>query len=143
MSESSQASGFAALCAFVTDFAIESGDTASVITQSRCRTQGCGSTTFWMQVSEEEGVANRTCTACKQAAFIGDSDEHWATADIGDATCPCSKKIFELGIGYSLASDGEVLWMYVGAICVECSTPGVYADWSIDYEPSKGLLNQN
>ena len=124
----------------ILDFALGSTDEVSVVKQSRC--SECGGQRFWMQVSEEEGVANRTCTTCKRAVFIGDSSEHWADADVGDATCPCGKKIFQIAVGYNLTEVGEVRWMYVGAVCVACETAGTYTDWSIDYEPSKVLLDQ-
>ena len=39
---------------------------ANDVRQSRCI--GCDATTFWMECSEEDGVAKRTCTACKLQA---------------------------------------------------------------------------
>jgi hypothetical protein len=128
------------LQAYLVEFASGQGEPVEVVNHARCG--DCGGDTFWMQCSEEEGVANRTCTNCKRAVFVGDSDEHWESADVGDATCPCGKKVFRVAVGFHLAESGEVHWMFVGAICVSCSTPGVYTDWSIDYEPSKHLLEQ-
>jgi hypothetical protein len=127
------------LSAFIREFGGGGREPVSIVVQSRCAT--CHGSTFWMQCSEEEGVANRTCTDCKRAVYIGDSDEHWEAADVGDATCPCGKKVFHIGVGYCLTDAGEVAWMIVGASCVSCSNEGVYADWCIDYEPSKHLLD--
>ena len=128
------------LVGYVTEFGSAPGEPANFVVQSICR--ACQGTTFWMECSEEDGVARRTCTACHEMAFIGDSEDLWAEADVGDATCPCSKKIFEIVVGYCLDLNGEVDWMIVGAQCEACGHSGIYADWSIDYEPSKALLNQ-
>jgi hypothetical protein len=128
------------LVSFVTEFGDASGAPADRVIQSTCE---CSNTQFWMQCSEEDGVAMRTCTACKAVAFIGDSEEHWAEADTGDAQCPCGKKVFALAIGYCLDSNNEVTWMIVGAQCITCNEVGVYADWSIDYEPTKQLLERS
>ncbi len=126
---------------YVTEFGSAAGDPADHIVEVVCRK--CSGTTFWMECSEEDGVARRTCTSCHHMAYIGDSEELWAEADSGDAMCPCGKKIFRLAVGYCLDPNGEVTWMIVGARCESCGNVGVYADWSIDYEPSTGLLAQN
>jgi hypothetical protein len=129
----------AALVACVRDFGGGAGEDVTLIQQSQC---SCGGTKFWMQCSEEEGVANRTCIDCKSAYYIGDSEEHWAAADVGDATCPCGAKVFHIAVGYCCNEAAtEVTWMLVGGGCVACQQPGVYADWCIDYEPSAYLLN--
>jgi hypothetical protein len=128
------------LVMFVRDFGDAESNPAGLVKQSVCTT--CEGTAFWMQCSEEDGVAKRICGGCKQTAFIGDSEEHWDDADTGDAQCPCGKKSFNLAIGYCLDDEGEVTWMIVGAKCLACNEVGVYADWSINYEPSKVLLTQ-
>lgn len=128
------------LFAYVREFGDAGSTPADLVKQSVCTT--CEGTAFWMQCSEEDGVAKRICAGCKQTVFIGDSQEHWDDADTGDAQCPCGKKSFNLVIGYCLDSTGEVTWMIVGAECLACSEIGVYADWSIDYEPTKALLAQ-
>lgn len=96
-----------------------------------------------MECSEEDGVARRTCTGCHLVAYIGDSEELWSESDVGDATCPCGGKVFDIIVGYCLGDDGEVNWMIVGAKCASCADIGVYADWSIDYEPSRALLERS
>ena len=129
------------LTAFVRDFGNVNGDPAGHVVQSSCRS--CGGTLFWMECSEEDGVAKRTCTQCRTAAHIGDSAELWDHSDVGDAACPCGAKVFEIAVGYCLDPSGGVDWMLVGGRCVACSSIGVYADWSIDYEPSRGLLERS
>jgi hypothetical protein len=126
--------------AYVRQFGGGASDPVTVVTRSRC--SGCDGYVFTLRCSEEEGVAERTCTICKRAVFIGDSEEHWHTADVGDATCPCGKQQFYISVGYCVNEDGDVVWMIVGAICLACSTPGVYADWCIDYTPNEHLLDQ-
>ncbi len=129
-----------ALFAYVAEFGDVHAEPADRVIHSQC---ACGGSSFWMQCSEEDGVAMRTCTACKQHAYIGDSDEHWADADTGDAMCPCGKKIFDIAVGYCTTSTGDVSWMIVGALCSACDQIGVYADWSIDFEPSAFLLERS
>jgi hypothetical protein len=126
---------------FVTEFGDGESNPASLVVQSTCAK--CQTQTFWMQCSEEDGVAMRTCTGCHDVAFIGDSEEHWKDADTGDAECVCGKKTFEIAIGYCRGDGDEVSWIIVGARCISCSTIGVYTDWSIDYEPSAHLLDQS
>ena len=126
---------------FVRDFGSPAGEPANLRVVSTCAV--CGGQRFWMECSEEDGVARRTCTGCKDVAFIGDSQELWDEADTGDATCPCGRKVFAIVVGYCTDAVGEVNWMIVGAKCEECSEIGVYADWSIDFEPSAFLLERS
>ena len=126
------------LVSYIRDFGSATGQPAGHVVQSVCAS--CGGSQFWMQCSEEDGVASRSCTGCRTAAFIGDSADLWEQADVGDAACPCGQKVFEVAVGYCLGPEGGVDWMIVGGRCVACTTIGVYADWSIDYEPSIGLL---
>jgi hypothetical protein len=139
-SDTVRASELRELFAFVREFGNAVSDPADLVQQSVCAT--CAGTAFWMQCSEEDGVALRICGGCKHTAFIGDSEEHWEDADTGDAQCPCGKKSFNLAVGYCLDAAGEVTWMIVGAQCLACAEIGVYTDWSIDYEPTKALLTQ-
>ena len=59
------------LVTFVREFGSVTGEPADEVRQSRC--DACGCATFWMECSEEDGVAKRTCTSCHSIAFIGDS----------------------------------------------------------------------
>ncbi len=138
----SYADNFEDMVAFVREFGSATGELAEDVRSSRCVT--CGSATFWMECSEEDGVAMRTCTQCQTAAFIGDSAELWDAADTGDAVCPCGAKVFELAIGFCVGAEPEldVEWIVVGARCTVCHLVGVYADWGIDYVPSASLKQQ-
>jgi hypothetical protein len=129
------------LVGYVTEFGSAAGEPADRVVEVVCRS--CSGTTFWMECSEEDGVARRTCTSCHKLAYIGDSEELWAEADSGDAMCPCGTKVFRLAVGYCLDAQGEITWIIVGARCESCRHVGVYADWSIDFEPSTHLLSQN
>ena len=128
---------FTDLAAFVRDFGSVTGEPACEVRQSRC--DGCGATTFWMECSEEDGVAKRTCTSCHSIVFIGDSAGLWDEADTGDATCPCHAKVFEIAVGFCVSSAGEVDWVIVGGRCIACQLVGVYADWCVEYASSVAL----
>ena len=130
------------MVAFVREFGSATGDPAQDVRFSRCAS--CALATFWMECSEEDGVAMRTCSHCQTAAFIGDSAELWDAADTGDAVCPCGAKVFELAIGFCVGEEPEsdVEWIVVGARCTVCHLVGVYADWGIDYVPSASLKQQ-
>jgi hypothetical protein len=121
------------LFAYVQRFGGGAGEAVTHIIEAACTS--CDSNIFWMQCSEEDGVANRTCTVCKASEFIGDSELHWDEADTGDATCPCKKKVFRIALGYCADDDDDVTWMIVGAQCMACHAVGVYADWSVEHEP--------
>jgi hypothetical protein len=133
MTEDSSEDHLDDLFAYVQHFGGGAGEAVTHIVEPGC--PNCGPVVFWMQCSEEDGVAKRTCTTCKASEFVGDSERHWAEADTGDATCPCKNKIFRLALGYCADADDDVTWMIVGAQCTACKAVGVYADWSVDHEP--------
>lgn len=122
------------LAAFVRAFGSVTGEPADEVRQSQCA--GCACTSFWMECSEEDGVAKRTCTSCHDVVFIGDSADLWDDADTGDAACPCRSKVFEIAVGFCVSSGGDVDWVVVGARCVACELVGVYADWGVEYASS-------
>lgn len=111
---------------------------AEVITQSECGT--CHGTVFGLVVDDTNGCAQRTCRTCSTSAFLADSGEFWDDAEPGEAACPCGGADFESAIGFSLIDRGEVSWVTVAARCIVCGILGVYAEWKIDYEPSRHLL---
>ncbi len=111
---------------------------AGRIERSVCRP--CGGATFHLLLDDEEGVARRTCAACGDEAFIGDSAEHWDDAEVGEAACPCGEEIFDLAVGFSLRTDGDIRWLTVAARCVACGVLGAYVDWKIDYSPTDHLF---
>ena len=131
---------FEDLAAFVREFGSVTGEPADEVRQSRC--DGCSGTTFWMECSEEDGVAKRTCTECKAIVFIGDSAELWEASDTGDASCPCGTKTFEIAVGFCVSASGDVDWVVVGGRCTAFNLVGVYADWGVEYVRSSALLLQ-
>jgi hypothetical protein len=106
--------------------------------QSLCRS--CGETTFALELDDEQGCARRRCYACGTVEFIGDSAEVWDEAEPAEAACPCGNESFELGVAFSLRSDGDIRWITVGARCTACGVLGAYVDWKIDYSPTDHLL---
>ncbi len=102
----------------------------------------CGGRTFGVEVGDEGECARRVCVACGEGAFIGDSDEYWDEVEPDGCACPCGGEVFELAVGFSLLPDGEVRWVTVALRCVADGEFGVYADWKIDYLPSRQLLTR-
>jgi hypothetical protein len=129
---------FSDLSTHIADFTTAQGYPVEGITQSECAS--CGGTLFGLVVDATEGCTQRTCRTCSTAVFIADSDEFWDDADPGEAGCPRGSTDFECGIGFSLIDHGEISWITVGGQCAACGVLGVYADWNIDYEPSRLLL---
>jgi hypothetical protein len=114
------------------------GYPADQIVQSVCV---CGNTTFRLLADPDEGCAQRICTACGAAAFIGDSDEYWEDAEARRVRCPRGHTILELGVGFSLRDDGDVKWITIGQRCVKCGVLARYVDWKINYSRSVHLLS--
>jgi ribosomal protein S27AE len=115
------------------------GYPADRVLQSVC---SCGGTTHCLDADPVESVAQRTCVACGTSAFIVDSDEHWSEARAERWHCACGNDTAELGVAFSLRSDGEVRWITVGQRCSRCGLLDVVVDWKIDYGPSTHLLAQ-
>ena len=117
----------------------EEGYPAQIIRQSIC---ACGATAFQLEADRDEGCARRICSSCGQAAFLGDSSDCWEEAEPERCSCPCRNRSFEIGVGFSLRSDGEVKWITVGERCLKCGVLGSFVDWKIDYSPTHHLLEQ-
>ena len=114
------------------------GYPAEKVMQSVC---SCGNATFRLIADQEEGCAQRVCTACGKAVFIADSEEYWEEADPKKVRCPNWHVIFEVGVGFSFRQSGDVKWITVGQRCVKCGTLMSYVDWEIDYGPTDHLLS--
>lgn len=69
-----------------------------------------------------------------------DSADFLDDAEVEAAACPCGHEQFDVAVGYALFDDGEVRWVSVGLRCQRDGLLGVYADWKIDYSPSRHLL---
>jgi hypothetical protein len=116
---------------------------ADTVRQCVC---ACGGTVFQLQGDAEEGCVRRICVECRAIAFIADSEEAWKDARPRQCACPCKGNQFEVGVAFSLRPEGEgqgeVRWITVCERCVKCGTLGAFADWKIDYAPSRHLLDQ-
>lgn len=108
------------------------------VIQSVCT---CGNTSFTLKVDQEEGCAQRTCTACNKSTFIGDSDEIWMDAHPKKVGCPCKNTVFEIGVGFSFRDDENINWVTIGHRCTNCGILASSADWEISYGPSMHLLD--
>lgn len=117
----------------------EDGYPATTMRHSVCAR--CDGTVFGL-VGDDD-VARRTCRACSAKAFIGDSEENWEEADLRTCECPCGGTDYEVAVGYSFRDNGEVRWITVANLCVECGVLGSFADWSINYGPTEHLLDQS
>ncbi len=96
-----------------------------------------------MEGDQTQGCARRKCVSCGEEHFICDSGEYWDDAAPEEFACPrCAGEAFEVAVGFSFRQDEEVRWVTVGGRCPNCGVLGVYADWKIDYSPSRELLTQ-
>ena len=117
----------------------EEGYSARVVLQSTC---GCRSSVFRLAADPTEGCAQRTCTSCGEAAFLGDSDEYWAEAEPEVVLCDCGSQEHEVAGGFSLRDGEEVRWITIGRRCASCGSMDVPVDWEIDYSPTEHLFER-
>lgn len=103
---------------------------------------GCGSDAFTLKADPDEGCAQRTCTGCKAAHLICDSDESWDDAEPKAIRCPCKGKAFQIAVGFSHREHGTIKWITVGHRCTKCGTLGASVDWKIDYSPTDHLYDR-
>ena len=103
----------------------------------------CGSTTFRLQMDEEQGAAIRACTSCGTAHAIGDSDEYLGEANLEPRECICGGDVFEITIGISLyEGSNDARWLYVGCRCPACGALGNYGDWTSEFPDYTKLLER-
>lgn len=126
------------LAASIRDFRAGGYPVATVV-ESRCGR--CDGRAFRVEVSADES-SRRTCVACGDTAFIGDSAEHWDDGEREECACPCGNEAFAAGVGFAFTDDGEIRWVSLGLRCLRDGVLGVYADVKIDYSPSRHLLEQ-
>lgn len=105
-----------------------------------CTACGAADGGFGVAVDDEQGAAVRACAVCGVQAAMLDSADHLDDADLGEAACPCGHEEFDVAVGFALREDGEVAWVSLGLRCRNDGVLGVYADWKIDYSPSRQLL---
>jgi hypothetical protein len=106
----------------------------------RCK---CGSTTFRLQMDEEQGAAVRTCASCGAEHAIGDSDEYLKDANLEPRGCGCGGDAFEITVGVSLyEGSNDARWLYVGCRCPACGMLGNYGDWTSEFPDYAKLLER-
>ena len=115
------------LQASIVDYSKANQYEATAFASSQCT---CGSRLFTLESDDVEGVARRTCCQCRSSAFMGDSGEFAAEAQLERHVCVCDAAAFELQVGVALyAGSSDIRWAYIGARCVACTLVGVFADW--------------
>ena len=78
----------------------------------------CGGKTFTLDTDEDAGVALRTCTACGNEHYMGDSASYADEAEPARHPCVCDGEAFELLSGVALYEDSnDVRWYYIGCRC--------------------------
>jgi len=124
---------------YVEAFASQSSNGVPEFRLAKCV---CGSVDFRLDADNTEGVAKRTCTKCSREHFICDSEEFAEEAEFEPWRCECGSEVTNIGVGFSLRKkDGEICWLYLGCRCAKCGILGCFADWKIDYAPSRQLFD--
>ena len=117
------------------------GYTVAAVVHAACATCGALDAGFSVMLDDEEGAAIRTCRSCHAEVAMLDSVEFMEDADLGEAACPCGHEVFDVAVGFALRENAEVRWVSLGLRCLNDGLLGVYADWKIDYSPSRHLLS--
>ena len=108
----------------------------------------CGSITFELSADRTQGCAQRTCTQCRAAHLICDSDEFWDDAEPDPWACAsCGCKACNAAAGFALydpepGEQPDVKWISAGARCTEYGTLTHAAGWKVAYGPSYQLLDR-
>jgi hypothetical protein len=110
------------------------------VVHAACASCGQSSDGLAVAVDDDEGAATRRCLRCATKVPMLDSGDYLDDADLGAAACPCGHEQFDVAVGFSLRDDGEVRWLSIGLRCRSDGLLGVYADWKVDYTPSRQLL---
>src|SRR4051812_19081997 len=58
----------------------------------------CGSAIFRLAIDESAGAAVRTCSVCRVAHPIGDSDRYLGGARLEECACPCGGETFAVTV---------------------------------------------
>jgi hypothetical protein len=116
------------------------GYAVAVVVHAVCASCGNSEQGFSVALDDEEGAAVRQCLKCQSQTPMLDSANYLDDADLGAAACPCGHEAFDVAVGFSLREDGEVRWVSIGLRCRNDGVLGVYADWKVDYSPSRHLM---
>jgi len=116
------------------------GDEVHDFRLARCK---CGSISFLLNADDDEGVAQRTCTACETKHFICDSEEFWDESQPERWVCGCGSEAANIGVGFSIyPKRGGVRWLMVGTRCSACGVLGCFAGWKVGRSDSMDLLDK-
>ena len=123
---------------YLAEFSEKQGDVVGEVVHARCSV--CDADRFHLEVDDEEGFARRRCTARAPVVMLD-------AADVAEDACsprrrpPLRWRASSRSRSASpAAQDRKVRWVYLGLRCVLDGVLGVYADWGIDYTPSRHLL---
>jgi hypothetical protein len=116
------------------------GYAVAEVVNAVCGSCGQSEQGFSVALDDEEGAAVRQCLRCQSPVPMLDSQDYLDDAELGTAACPCGHEGFDVAVGFSLREDGEVRWVSIGLRCRNDGLLGVYADWKVDYSPSRQLL---
>ena len=109
---------------------------------------GCGGARHRLEADAEEGCVRRACADCGAARFIADGEEVAEDAELAPVDCPdCGGEVFDVSVGHSLrkaapGAPAETHWVSVGLRCVGCGLLGCIADWGVDDDPARPLIER-
>lgn len=109
---------------------------------ARC---GCGAAVFELHADDREGVARRTCIACRTSHYLCDSGEYAKEARLKKWKCiECGSRQANVGVGFSLYEDDPtaIRWLYVGERCHGCGVLGCFAEWKVGESDALHLLEK-
>lgn len=105
------------------------GYTIDRVIEARCV---CGSTLFYLNVDQNNELAQTVCASCGIVTFVADSDEFWAEAEPSPIDCPCRHKVFQIGLGLCERDNEWVRWGSLGIRCMRCGILSSPLDWKSD-----------
>ncbi|TQV88848.1 hypothetical protein [Aliikangiella coralliicola] len=106
----------------------------------------CGGRLFDLYIDDDECVATRICTVCKNEHVMLDGEEYLEDTEFYQAVCTCGSQPFELTVGVKLYShehglSDDVHWLFIGCRCPNCNLVGCYADWKNEFTGYEKLLS--
>jgi hypothetical protein len=116
---------------------------SKVFRLARC---ACGSEVFELEADDEEGVARRTCVACRRVHYICESDEYLEDARPKKWRCVvgCRSTQANVGVGFAVYDDDPtgIKWLYVGERCAKCGVLGCFAGWKVAESDALHLMDK-
>lgn len=103
----------------------------------------CGSNSHHLEYHDDEGIALRVCSSCRNRRFLADSEENAKGVRRKKLKCvECRGTCFNISVGFALFEPEltDVKWVYVGYRCTGCGVLGCSVEWKISYSPSMHLI---